>query len=172
MTARPFVVAGVALVSLACGRGVAERVPSAGQPQPDDPSFGYVGELADLVIPSGLENDHLKSPDGKLMLALTHDESLTGQQTGLYGVELVEQASARRHPILSLWEADAGSGILINVRWSADSRAVRLKGATKGFRRHHRQFGTFDLLYLVDTDRFLDLLARRASNRWSTQHAI
>ena len=93
------------------------------------------------------------------MLALTHDESLTGQQTGFYGVELVEQASGRRRPILSLWEADTGSGILLNVRWSSDSRAVRLSGATKGFRRHHHEFGTFNLVYLIDSDRFVDLMA-------------
>jgi len=172
MNYRVIVAVVVAPLVLACGHDVAETVPIAVPPQPNQPGFGYVGELANQPIPSGLEADHLRSPDGTLVLALTHDESLTGQETGFYGVELVEMGSGLRHPLLSLWEADAGSGLLINVRWSADSRAVRLKGATKGFRRHQRQFQMFDLLYLVGSDRFIDLSPTTANSRWPSQHAI
>ncbi len=172
MNQRTVVAIVFASLVLACGHDVAERVPVAVLPHPDQPGFGYVGELANQLIPSGLEADHLRSPDGTLVLALTHDESLTGQETGFYGVELVEVGKGLRHPLLSLWEADAGSGVLINVRWSADSRAVRLRGATKGFRRYERQFQTFDLLYLVGSDRFIDLSPATANSRWPSQHAI
>ena len=172
MTHRTFLIAVAAVCALSCARAVTERVPSGGAPEPDDLNVAYLRELAQLVIPSGLERDHLRSPDGEFTLALTHDESLTGQQTGFYGVELVEQRSGRRRPILSLWEADAGSGILLNVRWSSDSRAVRLSGATKGFRRQHREFVTFNLVYVIDSDRFVDLMAPEPSGERSSQHAI
>jgi len=160
-----------AAVVVACGNRVTEVMPIAMLPTSDDADQAYVAELARERIPSGLENEHLVSPDRKMKLELTHDQGLLGGQTGFYGVELVELESNQRRPILSLWEADSGSGVLINVRWSADSRAVRLKGSTQGYHRHGSEFRNFDILYVVNDNRYLDLCGC-SSEREALHHAI
>ena len=141
----------------ACGHHVTVVTPILRHASLDDSGQVYVRELAHLPIASGLERDHLVSPDRHLKLALTHDNGLLGMPNGFYGVTLVDAASGQGRPILSLWEADAGSGIDLNVRWSADSRAVRLVGRTQGFRRYGGEFREFDILYLVNDDRYLNL---------------
>ncbi len=171
MTFKSLVGLLIAAVVVACVNRVTEVMPMAMLPTSDDADQTYVAELAGERIPSGLETEHLVSPDRKMKLELTQDQSLLGGQTGFYGVELVELESNQRRPILSLWEADSGSGVLINVRWSADSRAIRLKGSTRGYHRHGGEFRNFDILYVVNHNRYLDLCGS-SSAREAFHHAI
>jgi hypothetical protein len=63
--------------------------------------------------------------------------------------------------ILSLREADAGSGRSFDYDWSKDSRAIHITGATAGFPRRHREPRPLDLIYVVGNEAVYDLGLRR-----------
>jgi hypothetical protein len=69
---------------------------------------------------------------------------------GYYSVHVWEFQSNQVQTILSLREVDEGSGRSFTYRWSLDSRAVEIKGATGGFERRKPQPRQFNLIYLLD----------------------
>jgi hypothetical protein len=76
---------------------------------------------------------------------------------GYYSMHLWDFDQDRLTTILSLREADPGSGRSFDYEWSADSRAVHITGATAGFRRRHGEPRSLDLIYLVGDEAVYDL---------------
>lgn len=84
---------------------------------------------------------------------------------GYYSMHSWDFEQARLTTILSLREADPGSGRSFDYDWSSDSRAVRITGATAGFQRRRREPRSLDLVYLVGDEALYDLVqARPVSN--------
>jgi len=69
---------------------------------------------------------------------------------GYYSVHVWEFDSNQMQTVLSLREIDEGSGRSFGHRWSLDSRAVEIKGATGGFERRKPQPRHFNFIYLLD----------------------
>ncbi len=70
---------------------------------------------------------------------------------GYYSIHVWDFATGRVDTILSLREADEGSGQSFDYRWSDDSQAVEIKGVTSGFeRRKPVPPKEFNLIYLVN----------------------
>jgi len=147
----------LAVGALCCGHRVTEIVPIAHAPESDDFALQYVNELVSKPMDTPFERGHLSSPDGTMTLDLVSDLGLMGAPNGYNGVDLIHGSTGDRQPILSFWDADIGSGYILDARWSSDSKAIRLRGKTAGFRRNSREFRNFDLLYLVNRARYLDL---------------
>ena len=76
---------------------------------------------------------------------------------GYYSIHLWEPGRGAPPAILSLREADSGSGRSFSMQWSADSRALHLVGRTGGFERKRREPRDFNLIFLVDSRQFHDL---------------
>lgn len=81
-------------------------------------------------------------------------------RAGYYSVHLWDFEQDRLTTILSLREADPGSGRSFDYDWSADSRAVHITGATGGFQRRRGQPRSLDLIYLVGDEALYDLAQR------------
>jgi hypothetical protein len=95
------------------------------------------------------------SPDRRLAILLRSG----AMAAGYYSMHLWDFENDRLTTILSLREADPGSGRSFDYSWSADSRAVHISGATGGFQRRKPQPRTLDLIYLVGDGTVYDLAA-------------
>jgi hypothetical protein len=76
---------------------------------------------------------------------------------GYYSMHLWDFEQDRLTTIVSLREADAGSGRSFEYDWSYDSRAVHITGMTGGFKRRGGTPRSLDLIYLVGVDGLYDL---------------
>lgn len=74
-----------------------------------------------------------------------------------YSLHLWEADSDRTPALISLHEADPGSGRSFSYRWSGDSRAFLLSGETAGFERRKPAPRSLKLLYLLERRAFYDL---------------
>jgi hypothetical protein len=80
---------------------------------------------------------------------------------GYYSMHLWDFEQDRLTTVLSLREADPGSGRSFDYTWSADSRAVHITGSTAGFHRRRPEPRSLDLIYLVADDAVYDLAQSR-----------
>jgi hypothetical protein len=70
---------------------------------------------------------------------------------GYYSIHVWDFASGHVETVISLREADEGSGQSFGYRWSSDSQALQISGMTGGFERRKRLPATeFNLIYLVE----------------------
>jgi hypothetical protein len=76
---------------------------------------------------------------------------------GYFSMHLWDFVQDRLTTILSLREADPGSGRSFDYQWSQDSRAVHITGATAGFERRRREPRALDLIYVIEDDSVHDL---------------
>jgi hypothetical protein len=76
---------------------------------------------------------------------------------GYYSMHLWDFTPHRLTTIVSLREADPGSGRSFDYRWSADSRAVHITGATGGFQRRSGKPRSLNLIYLLGDEALYDL---------------
>lgn len=67
---------------------------------------------------------------------------------GYYSVHVWDVESGELTTILSLRDVDEGSGRSFELRWSADSQALQIAGATGGFERRKLSAATINLIYL------------------------
>jgi hypothetical protein len=93
------------------------------------------------------------SPDRRLAILLRSG----AMAAGYYSMHLWDFEQDHLTTILSLREADPGSGRSFDYEWSADSRAVHITGATGGFERRKPQPRSLDLIYLVGDETVYDL---------------
>jgi hypothetical protein len=93
------------------------------------------------------------SPDRRLAVVLRSG----AMAAGYYSMHLWDFEHDRLTTILSLREADPGSGRSFDYDWSADSRAVHITGSTGGFERRKPQPRSLDLIYLVGDETVYDL---------------
>ena len=93
------------------------------------------------------------SPDRRSLAYVTSEND----HAGFHTIAVWSAATGTSVPILSLWEADPGSGRSFGYRWSESSRALRIEGATQGFARWGRgRHQAIRLVYLVEPRRLLD----------------
>ncbi len=155
-----------AIIVLGCSRHfVTERVPALASVSTSPVAAAYVDEL--VRTRPGLGESDRRSPDGTHVVEIVADKWWRGDEsTGFYGLEL--RTGNTTLPLVSFWEADVGSGIAAGVRWSGDSRALRISGSTKGYTRSEEGFRQFDMIYLVEADTFYDITAppNISLNRW------
>lgn len=93
------------------------------------------------------------SPDGNHAVLLRSGAMVAGY----YSVHIWSADSEEPAAILSLREADEGSGRSFDFKWTRDSQAVQIKGHTGGFDRREREPREFNLLYVVDEKKIYDL---------------
>lgn len=98
--------------------------------------------------------DYWVSPDGKWK-AIWERINDKDQGAGFYVLKIQEEASKNSCTLFTFWDADVGSGARLVTHWTSDSKAVRLKGDTRGFRYEGVNGSTreqpFDFIYLIDT---------------------
>jgi hypothetical protein len=82
---------------------------------------------------------------------------------GYYSVHLWDFERDLLSTIVSLREAEQGSGRSFDYEWSSDSRAVHITGETGGFARRGGERRSLDLLYLVGEEGLYDLEVVRES---------
>ena len=101
-----------------------------------------------------LKKTHYRRINGGSFLVKC-DSCDAGDFAGFYSARIVDTSSSHERTLFTFWDADVGSGIRMEWRWSDDSRALRLKGETRGFayRNPRGEPFAFDLLYLVEDDR-------------------
>lgn len=87
----------------------------------------------------------LPSPDRRRALLLRSG----ALGAGYYSIHLWHLEQDRLETILSLREADPGSGRSFWYRWSSDSKAVHIGGSTGGLERRKRAPRELNLVYLV-----------------------
>src|SRR5260221_6807363 len=135
---------------------VNEKVPALASLSTSPVAAAYVDEL--VRTSPGLGESDRRAPDGAHVVEIVADKTWNGKQsTGFYGLQLRTGKATR--PLVSFWEAHAGSGIAAGVRWSGDSRALRISGSTKGYTRNEEGFRHFDMVYLVEADTCFDIAA-------------
>ncbi len=79
-------------------------------------------------------------------------------RAGYYSIHVWNFASGDVKAVLSLREADEGSGQSFDYRWSADSKALQIKGMTGGFeRRKPVPAREFNLIYLDEQQAVYEL---------------
>jgi len=161
----------IALVSMAvmsCAGPVRQRVPQPGLLPESLKSNPAIVELIHKELGWGLDAAVLAAPDGYKKLKFVGENAsgslakliFGGESPNFFGLELQESERSIPRPIMSLWECDTGcSCASLQVGWATDSTAVRLKGCTRGFRRHGSIFSEFDLLYVLDLAKFYELRA-------------
>ena len=153
----PFLV-GMFTLFVGCSHNVDERIPLPTSLAEEDAALAYVRELRQKN-PEPMESWLSESPDGRMELVLVEDRTPLGG-SGFVGIEIKDKGTGRSTPVMSLWEADPGSGVDTSVVWSSDSRALRLKGRTPGFKRGgwggtSESISDFDFIYIVEEDRFV-----------------
>jgi hypothetical protein len=76
---------------------------------------------------------------------------------GYYSMHLWDFEQDRLTALVSLREADQGSGRSFEYDWSYDSRAVHITGATGGFQRRGGTPRSLDLIYVLGQEGLYDL---------------
>lgn len=91
------------------------------------------------------------SPDGQWKVIA---ERLNSEyEAGFYAVKIHNESSKNGRTLFTIWDAEVGSGARLRLRWTSDSKAVRLKGDTRGFDYNHpnQKYQSFDYIYLIDS---------------------
>lgn len=91
------------------------------------------------------------SPDGQWKAFVERLNSDYG--AGFYALKVQNNSSKNSRTLFTLWDADVGSGARVRLRWTPDSKAVRLTGDTRGFNYNNpnEKYQSFDYVYLIDT---------------------
>ncbi len=80
---------------------------------------------------------------------------------GFHNLVLTMVANSQNETILSLWEADIGSGASFCYGWSKDSKAIYLLGESKGFSWDiswdKESYRNLNFIYLVDEKKWYDV---------------
>jgi hypothetical protein len=163
MWTKSIVILAMSLEMFACTHQtsqVSERIPDVKSGTVPNDASRYIRELANATVPDSFDAS-LVSPDRTKTLEVTNDLDYMGLPTGFYGFLLKDATTGNARPLLSLWEADVGSGLSASISWSADSRAIRLNGSTRGFRRSGGELEKFDLVYVIELDRFFNTSSSR-----------
>ena len=101
------------------------------------------------------------SPDRRHVAYLASANGFAGFHSLL--ISNVETGRSKR--LFSLLEADPGSGISFQYRWSRDSRALLIAGATQGFTRFGpKRYRSLRIVYLVDSEQLYDVDAVQTPN--------
>jgi len=77
---------------------------------------------------------------------------------GFHSLHMWVVGAACIDDVISMWESDPGSGTSWYCHWSADSKALNIRGTSRGFyrdRQHYQQ--EFNLLYVVEDKRMFSL---------------
>jgi hypothetical protein len=78
---------------------------------------------------------------------------------GYYSIHVWDFDRDQLATIVSLREAEPGSGRSFDYEWSRDSRAVHITGNTGGFERRRGEPRALDLIYLIGQEGLYDLQA-------------
>lgn len=152
----------VLFVVLAVGtfsyRVLRSGVPDDNSLTPDSPAVPYIGELMQAGVSVSFPAGGLPAPDNRWKFVLDRENSRE-RISGFYSAKLLDIGSGQKRVLFTLWDADVGSGCKLGVRWSSDSKALRLAGQTRGFNywiRKDEPFD-FDFIYMVDIDKMFRL---------------
>ena len=103
----------------------------------------YIGPGHEVVV----------APDRRTAAFLRSEGSLNG----FHSLHVWDVGGHTVEPVLSLWEADPGSGISFTYQWSHDSKALYISGTTQGFsKKGHQRFRYFGLIYLIDSKQLIE----------------
>jgi len=114
------------------------------------------GDLQFLFPGYGL----LSSPDHKYVAYLTSANGFSG----FHNVLVYKAKEGRSTRVLSLWEADPGSGTSFSCRWSDDSRALIITGQARGWESLAAVSTDLHLAFLPETDELFDFQGQKANN--------
>jgi hypothetical protein len=150
---RKLIIFLLALTVTNCSVGVKSITPSV-QENVDPTITNNLLAIKESSAADAPRADFWISPDGKwkaIWERINSDSALAG----FYVLKLQEEASKNNHTLFTFWDADVGSGARLVTYWATDSKAVRLKGDTRGFRYEGVNGSTreqpFDFIYLIDT---------------------
>lgn len=94
------------------------------------------------------------SPDRQKVAFLRSEDAMRG----FHSLHVWERGTHAMGTICSLWEADPGSGISFQYRWSNDSMALHLTGETQGFSRAKMDgYTQLNLIYLANQKELVQL---------------
>jgi Tol biopolymer transport system component len=97
------------------------------------------------------------SPNRRQVAYLTSENRFRG----FHNILVYDVASERSLRVLSLWEADPGSGTSFSYRWSYDSKALLITGRAGGWASHSDHATELQLVYFPDAEQLFDLAPRR-----------
>lgn len=96
------------------------------------------------------------SPDQKWEVYIER-ENIQSLPAGFYSLRLRNSNSGDSRVLFTLWDADVGSGVRANVRWSKDGKALQISGDTRGFSYEPlpdpMKYESFNYIYLVEEDK-------------------
>jgi hypothetical protein len=108
------------------------------------------------------------SPDGKWELYIQR-ESPESRPAGFYSLRLRGNNSKESRILFTLWDADVGSGVRANVRWSKDGKALQINGDTRGFSYQPTpdalKYYSFNFIYMVEEDKLYSLPSEGGTNQ-------
>lgn len=106
------------------------------------------------------------SPDQKWEVYIER-ENMESLPAGFYSLRLRKKDSGDSRVLFTLWDADVGSGVRANARWSKDGKALQLSGDTRGFSYEPlpeaMKYESFNFIYLVEEDKIYSVPNSRAS---------
>ena len=78
-----------------------------------------------------------------------------------YSLQLQNNELSDMRIIFTLWDADVGSGVRAQVRWSNDGKALHISGDTRGFNYEPwpapLKYQPFQFIYLIEDDKLYSL---------------
>ena len=99
------------------------------------------------------------SPNGRWRVIIKRENS-NDDIAGFYSLSMEETDSGNVHTLFTFWDADVGSGYRLSVRWSNESKAIQLKGDTRGFsysNDSNLEYESFNFVYLVEDKRLFSM---------------
>jgi hypothetical protein len=100
------------------------------------------------------------SPDRRYVAYLT---SVNGY-SGFHNILVYKVDADRSVRVLSLWEADPGSGRSFSYSWSGDSKALLITGQVRGWASLADNLSDLHLVFLPEPEQLFDIEAQKASN--------
>ncbi len=131
-------------------RYISSWVDETKQPEASLYVYDPAAEQWNFVMPG---HTLVPSPDGSRAVLLRSG----AMAAGYYSIHVWVDDESEPRAILSLREADEGSGRSFVMRWTSDSAAIQVVGRTGGFARRKREPSDFDLIYVVDEEKMYDL---------------
>ena len=112
------------------------------------------------------------SPDGKWELYIQR-ESPDSRLACFYSLRLRGNNSTESRILFTLWDADVGSGVRANVRWSKDGKALQIDGDTRGFSYEPTpdpmKFDPFNFVYMVEEDKLYAVPSKGGANQQASE---
>jgi|TARA_Y100000294_G_scaffold87547_1_gene81768 hypothetical protein len=94
------------------------------------------------------------SPDRRYVIYLSSKDPWAGY----HPMQLYDIKMGRSSHVMSLWEVDPGSGLSFQYKWSQDSKAFLIIGATLGFnKKRNGPPQRFNKIYHLDTKLLYDI---------------